>query len=876
MFRRRRKPEDFAAEIESHLALEADRLKVAPPVLSPANAERAARRAFGNPTLVAERFYERSRWIWLDTVAADIRHTLRSLRKAPGFTVTVLAALALSIGANTAIFTVIKTVLLDRLPYPDPDRIVNIGRPGNDSSTNMPRFAFLNQNNPGFEDLSAWHAGASMNLSGGDRPEPVKVTAASQNYFQLFGARPILGRTFKKIEDSPGGPAVLVMSYGLWQRRFGGRSSILGESITLGGAPYAIVGVLSPGFQPYPAADVWVPLQPNPNSTNLASVLTVAGRLPPATTLAQANSWVVAIGKQYLQMHPSQIETAQKIQVAFLQRQVTGDVRPTLLILMGAVGLVLLIACANVANLLLARAASRQREIAIRAAIGAGRRRILRQLLTESVLLALAGGALGLALGSWGVRVLLALTPGDLPRVPEIAALPAIDLRVAAFSFLLSLITALLFGLAPALQLSRTGLAFSLNESGIRAGAGRKQSRTRSVLVAAEVAIALVLLCGAVLLIRSFAAMHSVSLGFDPNHLLTSQISLAGDGYAESSRVDRLARELVERTKSLPGVESAAVASALPLFGKMDMLFSIPGRVPPGRLANGDVQWRFVSPDYFRVLRIPLLSGRLLQQQEPRRTVVISQAMARRDWPGINPVGQTIFIGPGLGPAYQAGLTQIVGVVGDVRERLFFDPSPVMYQTPSQIPDADMALLNAYEPAALLVRTEASVAPISLRQALRQVLLSDHNLAPVSMRTMDQVSLDSTARQNFNLLLLGLFAALALLLAVVGIYGVMSYNVEQRTHEIGIRTALGANRRDALRLVLAQALRMALLGIGIGLFGAAILTRLLAAQLFAIRPLDPLTFIAAPSILLIVALAAAFVPAQRAARLDPLLALRHE
>ena len=874
MFRRRRNPEDFAAEIESHLALQATHLTEQG--LNQQQARTAAKRAFGNSTLAAERFYERNRWIWLDSLVADVRHTVRSLRKAPGFTATVLVALALGIGANTAIFTVIKTVLLDQLPYPDPNRIVNIGRPGNDSSTNMPRFAFLQQNNPGFEDLAAWHAGAPMNLSGGDRPEPVPVMAASQNYFNLFGAHPILGRTFTKVEDSPGGPAVLVMSYGLWQRRFGGRSSILGQSITLGGAPYIIIGVLAPSFQPYPAADVWVPLQPDPNSTNLASILTVCGRIPPHITLARANSWVAVIGKRYLQTHPSQIETAQKIQVAFLQRQVTGDVRPALLILMGAVGLVLLIACANVANLLMARAASRQREIAIRAAIGAGRRRILRQLVTESLMLALAGGALGLALGSWGVRALLALTPGDLPRLPEITAIPAIDPKVAAFSILLSLITGLLFGLAPAWQLSRTELTLSLNDSSVRAGGGRKQNQTRSMLVSTEIAIAVTLLCGAVLLIRSFVAMHSVGLGFDPNHLLTVQLSLAGDGYSESTRVDRLSRELVERTESLPGVESAALASALPLWGKMDMLFSIPGHIPPGRFANGDVQWRLVSPDYFRVLRIPLLSGRLLHEREPRRTVVISQSMARRYWPGANPVGQTMFIGPGLGPAYQVGLAQIVGVVGDVRERLFFDPSPIMYQTPSQIPNADIALLNGYEPAALLVRTAAGVAPTSLRQAVQQVLLADHNLAPLSVRTMDQVSLDSTARQNFNLLLLGLFAVLALLLAVVGIYGVMSHSVEQRTHEIGIRTALGANRRDMLRLVLAQALRMALVGIGSGLFGAALLTRLLAAQLFAVRPLDPLTFIAAPPILLIVALAAAFLPAQRAARLDPLRALRHE
>lgn len=874
MFRRRRKQGDFMAEIEAHLALETSRLREQG--LSEEQAQSAARRAFGNTTLATERFYERGRWVWFDGFVADVRHTIRGLVKAPGFTVTVLAALAFGIGANTAIFTVIKTVLLDRLPYPDSDRIVNIGRPGNDSSTNMPRFAFLEQNNPGFEDLAAYHAGAEMNLSGGDGPEPVKVITASRNYFSLFGAHSVLGRTFTKVEDSPGGPHVLVVSYGLWQRLLGGQSSIVGKAIMLGGASYTVIGVLSPRFEPYPPADVWLPLQPDVNSTNLASILTVAGRLPRNITLAQANSWVALVGARYLQTHPPQVDTAQEIRVAFMQRQLTRDVRPALLILFGAVGMVLLIACANVANLLLARATSRQREIAIRAAIGAGRRRIMRQLLTESLVLALAGGALGLALGSWGLRALLALTPGDLPRLQEIAAIPALDPQVAAFSCLVSVITAVLFGLVPAFQLSRTELTFSLKESGTRTGPSPQQNRARSVLVAAEVALAVVLLCGAVLLLRSFAAMHSVNLGFDPNNLFTAELSLAGPGYSESSTVDRLARELVARIESIPGVESAALASTLPLWGKMDMLFAIPGRIPPGRQANGDVQWRYVSAEYFRVLNIPLLSGRLLQEREPGRTVVISQAMARKYWPGSNPVGQTIFIGPGLSRAMQAGLAKIVGVVGDVRERLDFDPSPVMYQIPSQIPDADMSLLNGFERTAILVRTRPGVAPMSIGHAVKQALLEDHNLAAVNMRTMDQVSLDSTARQNFNLLLLSVFAVIALLLAVVGIYGVMSYSVEQRSHEIGIRTALGANRRDTLRLVLIQALRIALVGIVSGIVASAALTRLLTAQLFAVRPLDPLTFMSVPVILLATALAAAYVPALRAARVDPMRALRHE
>jgi putative ABC transport system permease protein len=807
----------------------------------------------------------------------DLKHSLRVVRQSPSLTITVVAAIALGIGANTAMFTVINTVLLDRLPYPESDRIVDIARPGG-GAISEPLFTYWEQNNPGFVHLSAYHAGASMNLNGGDRPELVETISASRNYFQLFGANPILGRAFTTAEDSPGGPRAMVLSYGLWQRRFGNDPAILSKTLTLGGAPYAIVGVLSPSFKPYPPADVWIPLQADPNSINYAGILTVSGRLSSGTTLAQANAQMAAIGKRYVESHSQALKNYTEIRVNFMRQQITGDVRPALLILLGAVVLVLLIACPNIANLLLTRAAARHREMAIRAALGAARGRIVGQLLTESLVLAFAGGTLGLVLGSWGVHFLVAFVPGNLPRLQEMAAIPALDPQVAGFTFLLTAVTGVLFGLVPAFHLSRTELTIALNESGGRQGAGLKQGRTRNLLVAAEVAIAVVLLCGAVLLIRSFAAMHSASLGFDPNNLLTMEVSLAGPGYSKSSRVDRLVRQFVERAERIPGVESAALASALPLWGRMDMIFDIPGRTPPeGRPFLADVQWRFVSAHYFDVLRIPLLSGRLMHEQEPGRTVVINQSMARKFWPGANPIGQTIFIGPGLGPTYQVGVTEIVGVVGDMRERLDqVDPQPVMYQTYSQIPDADMALVNGYEAGAVLIRTLPGVATVSISQAIQQALLADDQLPATKVRTTPQLSLDSTARQNFNLLLLGMFAAIALLLAAVGIYGVTSCSVEQRTHEIGIRTALGANRRSILSLVLAQVLRLTLAGIAAGVVASFALTRLLSAQLFEVKPLDPLTFAAVPLILLGVALLAGCLPARRVSRLDPLVALRHD
>jgi len=811
----------------------------------------------------------------MGSLLGDIRHTLRVLRQNQGFTITAVLALALGIGANTAIFTVVDTVILHSLPYPKSDRMVKISR-SNGGSLNEPTFTYLERNNPGFEDLTAYQAGAGLNLSGADRPALVEATKASRNYFRLFGAHPVLGRLFSMAEDQPGGPRVLVLSYGLWQGWFGGSSSVIGKTIDLGGAPYAVIGVLSAAFQPYPAADVWVPLQADPGSQNLGGVLTVSGRLPGGWTLAQANARMAVIGRQYERTLSKFRGGDAKLEVTFLEQAMTGNIRPALTILVVAVGLVLLIACANVANLLLARASTRRREIAIRVAIGAGRGRIVRQSLTESLLLALAGGAAGLALGSWGVRALVAFLPGDLPRLGEIAAVPALDPEVAGFTLLLAVLTGLTFGLVPAFQLSHTDLTASLKESGGRAGAGLKQNRMRGLLVAAEVALAVVLLCGAVLLIRSFSELRSVSLGFDPNQVLAMEISLAGPGYAKSSAVERVAREFVERAERIPGVESAALASALPLWGQMDMIFNIPGRtLPRGRQAAGDVQWRIVSPHYFDVLRIPLLAGRLFNGRETGPAVIISQAMARRFWPGASPIGRTISIGPALGPGYEVGLTEIIGVVGDERLRLNVDPQPVMYQLHSQIPDGAMALVNGLEPAAVLVRTRNGVPPMSVGQAVR-ALLKAEELAAAKVRTMDQAGIDSTARQNFNTLPLSVFAGVALAMAAAGIYGVMSYSVEQRTHEIGIRAALGASPHATLWLVLRQALAMAVAGLAAGIAASFGLTRLLVAQLFGVKPSDPLTFAAVPLILLAVALAAAWIPAVRATRIDPLTALHHE
>jgi len=791
----------------------------------------------------------------------------------------VLATLALGIGANTALFTVINTVLLHPLPYPESGRIVNITRRGGGTDS-VPMFTYWQQNNSLFEDLAAYDfIGSGLNLSGGDRPELVQGLHVSRNYFRLFGAKPILGRTFSEEEDRQGGPQVLLVSYGLWQRRFGGDPSILGKAITLGGAPYTLIGILSPRFQPYPPADVCMPLQADPNNTNQAHILMVSGRLPSGATLAEANAQMSVIGKRYVQTHADQLGHDDQIQVTLMQQVITGDIRPALLILLGAVGLLLLIACANVANLQLARAAGRQKEIAIRAAIGAGRGRIVRQLLTESLLLALTGGVLGLALGSWGVRALLTVTPGGLPRVDEMAAIPALNPWVAGFTVLLSLVTGILFGLAPSIQVSRADLTSLLKESGGRTSAGLKHNRARGILVSAEVAIAVILLCGAVLLIRSFAALHRVEPGFDSRNLLTMKVSLAGPKLASASIVDRMARQWVERVERTPGVEAAAMANNLPFEDGIDMIFNIPGRPPlEGFRFTGDVQWRFVSAHYFDALRIPLRSGRLFRDREPAQTVVINEAMANKFWPNADPVGQAISIGAGLGPDFEEGSTEIIGVVGNVRENgLYNDPPPVMYQLPSQIPDGAMKLVNGLQLAGVVVRTKPGIAPTSVSQAVQEALLAgDAPLPATRVRTMEQVSLNSTARQNFNLLLLGVFAAIALLLAAVGIYGVMSYTVEQRTREVGIRTALGASRSDVLKLIVGQGFKLALIGVGMGIVGALMLTRFLSSLLYGVRPSDPATFLAVSLLLAGVALLASYIPARRATKVDPMVALRYE
>ena len=818
-------------------------------------------------------------------LAADLRYAARMLRKSPGFTAIAVSALALGIGANTAIFTVVNAVLLQPLPYPQPDRIMRLARKfpnGPGFSISIPKFMAWRQNDV-FEAMAlSDQAGPGLALGSGDHAESVRGPHVSQDYFKVLGLAPRLGRTFTANEDQPSGPRVAVLSDRLWRSRLGGDPALVGRTITLSGAPYTVIGIMPPGFHSDPEADLWIPLQADPNSTNEGHYLEVIGRLKPAISRTAAEAQMKIAGERYRKGHPRWMDPKESVAVIPMREAIVGDVRTALYVLLGAVGFVLLIACANVANLLLARAAGRQREMAIRAAVGANRGQVFRQLLTESILLAGCGGLAGYLLGAWGVRTLLLLVPGNIPRLtdPESmrAVVPILDPSVAAFTIGLAVLTGVLFGLFPAWHISNPDLAAALKEGGGRSGTGLRHGRARAVLVVAEVALSLVLLAGAALLIRSFVGLRAVNPGFDARRVLTMQTSMAGGAHSSTAKVNNFVSQVTRRIEGLPGVEAAASSVVLPASNEIDLPFTIAGK-PPGKggVYNGDEQWRSVSPHYFRVFRIPLLRGRVFSETDAPKSapvVIITDAMARKYWPKENPVGQVITIGKGLGPQFEDPPREIVGIVGSVREiGLNQDIPSVMYVPQSQVPEGFNALVNSVLPLSWEVRTAGD--PMRLRTVIEREFHAVDGLMPVAReRPMEQVMAESVSRQGFTMLLLSIFAGVALLLAAIGIYGLMSYSVEQRTQEIGIRVALGAGRPTIARLVLAQGVKLATVGVVLGLATAYGLTRLLASLLFGVKAGDPLTFAAVAAILAAVALAATYFPARRAAGVDPVEALR--
>ncbi|MGD0303613.1 MAG: ABC transporter permease [Candidatus Acidiferrales bacterium] len=822
---------------------------------------------------------------FFENLVADVCHAVRVLWRSPAFTATAVAALALGIGANTAIFSVVNAVLLQPLSYPAPDRLVALQRhfpDGNGNSASVPKFIVWREQTKVFQSVAAYDfEGPGINLTGGDRPQQVKGIHASSDYFDVFGAPFALGRPYNADEDKPGGPRVAVISNGLWRSRYAADPNILGKTIELTGDPYVVIGVLGPSFKSDPKADLWIPLQADPNSTNQGHYLRVAARMRPGVTLAQAKTAMTMAADEFHRKFPDVrfSSNGESATATPLRDIVVSDIRKALLILLGAVGFVLLIACANVANLLLARATLRKREIAIRSALGASRGRVVMQLLTESVLLSLIGGVLGLLLGYAGVRALLAVNPVNLPRIDEHGANVSLDWRVLVFTLVVALLTGILFGLIPALSGSRTDLTSTFKEGSSRAGSSFRQNKARSILVVTEMALALVLLVGAALLIRTYLSLRDVKPGFDAHNVLTMEMSFSGDRFKSTAPVAAATKEVERRVDAIPGVEAVAVTCCLPVTGGVDMPFTIEGVPPTDGQYNGDVDWRNISQQYFQVFRIPLLRGRTFDDRDQMNSdhvAVINQAMAKKFWPKGNELGARITVGHGLGPDFEEGPREIVGVVGDTRdEGLDNDPPPLMYIPQSQSTDGVTALESRVLPMNWIIRTK--VAPLTLSNDVqRELRVATGGLPVAHVRTMVDVVGESTARSDFNTMLLSIFAGVALLLAAIGIYGLMAYSVQQRTQEIGIRMALGASPSTVRKMVVFQGMRLAAIGVVIGVVAALALTRFMAGLIYGVKTWDPAVFITITVLLSAVSFLATYIPAVRASRVDPMESLRYE
>jgi predicted permease len=814
----------------------------------------------------------------------EIKHSLHMFVKNPGFTIAALAALALGIGANTAIFTVVNTVLLKPLTYPDADRMVEFfHHPASGGSllasnlASIPVFRLYQRQTSVFQDVAAYDfTSPGFNLTG-DRPEQLHGIHVTEGYFRLFGAQAMLGRTFTPLEDSPNGGKVVVLSYGFWQRRLGGDPAIVGKWLSLGNEPYTIVGVIGKEFFSDPDADIWLPFQFEPESTNGNQYFQVAARLKPGITLEAANARMKLATEEYYRIFPRSSPSEGEIfAVEPLRDLIIGDARRSLLVMLGAVGLVLLIACANVANLLLVRASGRKRELAIRSVLGASRGRIIRQLLAESVLLAVAGAALGLILGFAGVRALLAVSPAGLPRLGENGSAVAIDWHILAFTLTVALLTGILFGLFPAFAASRTDLNTSLKEGSNRSGTGFRAGKTRSLLVTSEVSLALVLLIGAALLIRTFISLRAVSPGFDSHNVLTAEMSMTGSPLHTTTGIAQLSRNARNRLNAIPGVQVSASTVWLPNQVDDALAFQIAGRRERGWTVG---RWMSFSPGYLSVFMIPILRGRDFRETDTLAApgvVLINQAFANRFWPNEDPVGRQIQINTGMGVQADEPPRTIIGLVGDTHNNgLGHPPDPMMMVPTAQVVDWYAAAYSDTSAMIWVARTHGDPHQ-AIAAVTEQLRLGSGGLPVAHVRTMEEVMGRSTARQSFNMLLLTIFGSVALVLAAIGIYGLMAYSVEQRTQEMGIRMALGADRSAIRRLVVWQAMRLTLVGVVIGIAAAFGLTRLIASILFGVNPWDPAVFIAAPLILSAVALLAAWLPATRAAKLDPMQALRME
>jgi predicted permease len=854
-----------------------------------------AQRRFGNTGVVKEDTRAMDIVGWIEATGQNLRYAGRMLRRTPGFTLVAILTLALGIGANVAIFTVVHGVLLQPLAFPHPEQLVRVyddlrGSNGRGVGMSPPELWDLRDKSGVFEDISAlWSA--DSNLTGGDHPERIEMFGTSANYFTMLGVTPELGRTYTMADAQPSFSDVVVISDAFWHRNFGADPNVIGKKVRLDSDLYTIVGVMPPNFH-HPGrtlagdVDVWLTAGlaadpfPMPVSRAARLVPGAMGRLKAGLTLEQAQARLDNFVAQLSREYPDEYSPAAgwSIRLVPTEQDLTGNVRTELFVLFAAVGFVLLIACVNLANLLLARSASRQREIAIRAAVGASRGRLIAQLLTESILLAAISGAAGLLAVVWLKSSLLRLAPADLPRLHEVSFSPGVML----FAFLISILTGVFFGLAPALRAGRASQVVELRERGSGAGSSKHQSKLSGLLVASEIALSLVLLIGAGLLLRSFGRLLEVSPGFEPHHLITAKVSLPNpndprdDKYLDLKKRAAFYQEVLRRVSALPGVEQAALgtASSLPMdFSRAQSPFMIESR--PLEIERTPVaEITRISPSYFSVLKTPLLSGRVFSDSDDvkgQRVALVNDALARRYWPNsdADAIGQRIRLGTphNRNTAAQSDWLTVVGVVANIKSDGFDAASePHIYRPVFQDPDYD---------GVVYLRTMAE--PGMLGDAVRAEVWNVDSTIPVfGVRTMDFIVSASLAERRFALELLGIFAAVALLLAAIGIYGVMSYTFTRRTNEIGIRIAMGAQRSDILRLAVGEGTRAVVIGVAAGLAGSAILTRFLQSMLFDVKPTDLFTYATIAGLLTVVALLACLVPAHRATRVDPLIALRHE
>jgi putative ABC transport system permease protein len=927
LLRRRQFDADLEEEMRLHRELrEQEEIERG---LSPKEAHYAAQRRFGNDLVLREEGREMWGWNWLENFLQDVRYGMRMLRKNRGFTVVAVLTLALGIGANTAIFSVVEAVLIRPLPYPEPGRLIWISRvlPAIHAQlvASTDYIAWLEQNKT-LTGISAFEASGSCNLTGRGVAQRVPAAAVSANFFSTLGVQPFLGRAFTAEEDRPGGRPVVLLTYSFWRRHFNSDRNVLGQTLTLDNQINTIVGVMPEGFRfpGNPEVELIAPLAmdttpPAPGQLRIELVHVIA-RLKPRVTIARASADLEVISQR---LHPddsggtgpapargpgggnsppggsrteSRTATAApqpgpgartpasqpatnpparmfnpfehgQMEVVPLHRELVGDVRPALLILLAAVFLVLIIACANVANLMLARASARSKEISVRAALGASRLRLLRQLLTESVILGCAGGLLGLLLAYGGVHLITASTPpkvaGNIFQLVTIG----INSSVLLYTLAVSLLTGMVFSLAPALAGSKPDLNQALKESGRLLAFSLRRNLLRSVLVVAEISLSLVLLIGAALLVKSFYQLWAVDPGFRSDHVLAFAVELTEAKYPKDTQQAGFFEQLLGRLRVLPGVKAAGLCNSLPLSRRQRFMIGIRAEGQPARPSDQarSIPAISISPDYFRAMGIPIIQGRAFTEHDDAnapKVAILNQTMAYEFFPNENPIGRRIMVGQG-----ENALATVVGVAGDVRNRgLDAQPQAAFFVPFSQSPDSTMevALLTAVEPTSMTTAVRNAVAAI------------DPELPVFNISTMDERLAASVAPRRFNLLLLASFALLAMLLASVGIYGVVSYSVSQRTHEVGVRMALGAQRRDVLKVIVAQGMVLLLTGIGVGLIGAFLLTRFLAALLYGVRPTDSATFAAVSLLLAVVAIVACYIPARRATRVDPMVALRYE